>query len=190
MSPEVPPFNFFVYVQQNDDVKNFHFFVFLKIFQSLQRVPLQFFFQISQKNGCLKISKSPLLQFSALWDFWKWITFVLNVGFLRPNTLYPIFVFCKDRCFFFLSNLFPSKPPSIFTRNETFCEHKRLLKVFGTMRLTGDQKFFSKNFEKKFPQFSNFWKVFGWKWWVFCCFQLGRNGFRDLCVSPWFFLAL
>ena len=33
---------------------------------------------------------------------------------------------------------FNRSPPSNFTRNETFCEHKGLLKVFGTMRLTGD----------------------------------------------------
>ena len=38
------------------------------------------------------------------------------------------------------------KAPSIFTRNETFCEHKALLKVFGTMRLAGDLH--QKNFRK------------------------------------------
>ena len=65
----------------------------------------------------------------------------LKLGFLRPSTLCPIFVFFfKDWCFLcdFSSNLFSSKLPSIFTKNETFCEHKGLLKVFGTMRLTVD----------------------------------------------------
>ena len=47
--------------------------------------------------------------------------------------------------------LFPSKPPLNFTRNETLCEHKRLLKVFGTMRLTGDLQ---KNFLFFFARFS------------------------------------
>ena len=37
------------------------------------------------------------------------------------------------------SNLLSLKPPSIFTRNiKHFCEHKGHLRVFGTMRLTGD----------------------------------------------------
>ena len=59
----------------------------------------------------------------------------------------------------FFSNLFSSKLPSIFTRNETFCEHKELLKVFGTVRFTGDLqlKIFSKN-DEFFFQFSVFLK--------------------------------
>ena len=49
-----------------------------------------------------------------------------------------------------------------FTRNETSCERKELLNVFGTMRLTGDlrQKNYSENFENFFPQFSAFFKGF------------------------------
>ena len=47
------------------------------------------------------------------------------------------------------------------------------------MRLAGDfhQKFFSKNFKIKIFWF--FWKVFGWERWVFCGFQLGKNGFQN-----------
>ena len=49
--------------------------------------------------------KVPLLQFSALWNFSNRIIFVLKLGFLRPSTLYPIFVFLKDRCFFYATFL-------------------------------------------------------------------------------------
>ena len=38
-------------------------------------------------------------------------------------------------------NSFLSKPPSIFIRNETFCENKGLHRIFGTMRLAGDLHF-------------------------------------------------
>ena len=46
--------------------------------------------------------------------------------------------------------------PSIFTRNETFCEHKALLKVFGTMRLAGD--FHQETFRKIFSSIFCFFK--------------------------------
>ena len=49
------------------------------------------------------------------------------------------------------------KAPSIFTKNETFCERKGHLNVFDTMRLNGD-----------FHQKHN---------------EIGDNGFRDLCGS-------
>ena len=85
--------------------------------------------------------------------------------FFKSNnfcTLYPIFVFLKTAVFLcdFFSNLFSSKPPQFFTRNETFCEHKALLKVFGTMRLAGDlhQKNFRKISKNFFPQFSVLFK--------------------------------
>ena len=135
-------------------------------------------------ESMLKNLKGPLLQFSALWDFSKGIIFVLKLGFLRPSTLYPIFVFFKDRCFFYaISKFVFIEAPSIFTKNETFCERKGLLNVFGTIRLTGDQhQKSSENFKKNFLSFL-FLKVFRWERWVFCCFQLGKNGFRDLCVS-------
>ena len=72
--------------------------------------------------------------------------------------------FCFQRPVFFcefFSNLFSSKLPSIFTRNETFCEHKELLKVFSTVRFTGDLQL--KNFSKNdaiFLIFCFFFKLF------------------------------
>ena len=59
------------------------------------------------------------------------------------------------------SNLFSSMLPSLFTRNETFCKHKDSLKVFGTVRFTGDLqlKMFSKN-DEFFPIFCFFEKMF------------------------------
>ena len=78
-SQRVPSFRFFGTMR----LLKILIFCFLKIFQ------------------VKKISKCPLLQFSALWDFSNRIIFVLKLGFLRPSTLYPIFVFFKDRCFFY-----------------------------------------------------------------------------------------
>ena len=64
--------------------------------------------------------------------------------------------------------------PSIFTRNETFCEHKALLKVFGTMRLAGDlhQKNFRKISKSFFPNFLFFLR-----------FTVEKDGFS--VVSSW-----
>ena len=67
----------------------------------------------------------------------------------------------------FFSNLFSSELPSIFTRNETFCEHKELLKVFGTVRFTGDLQL--KNFSKN--------DVFFFKFSVFLMFSVEKDGF-------------
>ena len=88
-------------------------------------------------------------------------------------------------CYFF-SNLFSSKPPPLFfTTNETFCEHKGLLRVlrdYVTYRRPSSKKL-SKSFEKNSSNFlKGFWLRI-WRIWVFCCFQLGKNGFRVLCVS-------
>ena len=56
---------------------------------------------------------------------------------------------------------FLSKPPSIFTRNET---HKEFFRVFGTVRLTGDKTHFAapKTFQKRKIEknFRNFFKKF------------------------------
>ena len=72
-----------------------------------------------------------------------------------------------------ISNLFSSKPPlSIFTLNETFCEHKTLLVVFGTMRLTGDLQ------NKIFEKFLDFFPYFFLK-----MFPVEKDGF--FAVSSW-----
>ena len=74
------------------------------------------------------------------------VIFVVKLGFL--STLYPNF-FLKIAFFpcDFLKFVFIEGPLD-FSRSETFSEHRRLLMVFGTMRLIGDlhQKIFPKTF--------------------------------------------
>ena len=101
-----------------------------------------------------------------------------NFRLLRPSTLYPIFL---QRLF---SNLFSSKSPSIFTRNETLSEHKRLLRVFGTIRLTGDLQKTSENFEKKFSIFFYFLKSFRVRDMVFLLFPVGEKWLLSLMRIP------
>ena len=79
------------------------------------------------------------------------------------------------------SSLFSSKPPSILTRNETFCEHKGgLLKFFGTMRLTWDllQKFFWKKLDFIFFLFSAFLEGFRFRK-FFLLFPVGEKWFHQ-----------
>ena len=77
---------------------------------------------------------------------------------------------------------FHRSTPSIFTRNEAFCEHKGLLKVFGIMPLTGDlrRKKFLKFF---FLKFLYFWKVFGWGSWILL-FPVGEEWFSRFMRIP------
>ena len=131
----------------------------------------------------LKKSQSAPFTVFGIVRFFKSNNFCLKIMFSQAQHAISDFCsFFRDRCFFYASFFlicFHRSPN--FTRNETFCEHKALLKVFGTMRLAGDlhQKNFSKNSEKFFSQFS-----------VFCCFHLEKNSFRDLCVSLRDFLPL
>ena len=73
------------------------------------------------------------------------------------------------------SNLFSSKPPSNFTMNKTFCEHKGFLRGFGTMRLTGDLHL---NFFRKFEK-----KLFLIFFLFFERFSVEKDGF--FAVSSW-----
>ena len=82
--------------------------------------------------------------------FFKSNNFCLKIRFSQAQHAISDLFFFKDRCFFYATFFLICfhRSPSIFTRNETFCEHKALLKVFGTMRLAGDlhQKIFEKIF--------------------------------------------
>ena len=72
-------------------------------------------------------------------------------------------------------NLFSPKPLLL---QETKRFARGLLKA---LRLTGDHQ---NCFRKILKFFSIFCLRFSVeKEWVFCCFQLGKNGFRGLCVS-------
>ena len=82
------------------------------------------------------------------------------------------------------SNLFSSKrpPPSIFTRNELFCEHKGLLKIFGFMRLTGDLH--QKNFRKIFSSIFCFLKDFQLRKMGFLLFPVEEEWFSRFMRVP------
>ena len=137
------------------------------MFKKSQRPPLTVF---KMKNFCLKIRFSQAQH--AMSDFC---------------------FFFKGRCFLCVfSNLFSSKLPSIFTRNETFCEHKELLKVFGTVRFTGDLhlKFFSKNVEIFSLNFLFFKKFSVEEDGFFAVFSWGRMVFETYAHPFEYFLAL
>ena len=108
---------------------------------------------------------------------------MLKLGFLRSGTLYPIFVVLKDRCFFyatFKKICFTEAPPQFLP------ETKRFARVKDSSRFSAlcDLPETIKNiFEKIFSSFFLFSKGFPLRKMGFYCFQLGKNGFRDLCVS-------
>ena len=121
--------------------------------------------------------------------------FCLKLRFLRGPAHYIRFLF------FFLTGVFSMRlflfvfieAPLYFSRNEPFCEHKELFRVFGTMQLTGDlhQKNFSKNFKKNFPHFLKYFlKGFRLRKMDFLLFPVGENGLRVLSISLGVFLAL
>ena len=95
--------------------------------------------------------------------------------------------FFKDRSFFYATFLteacFHRSPCSIFGNAPAQQETKRFARgLLKALRLTGDHQ---KCFRKILNFFSSiFYLRFSVeKEWVFCCFQLGKNGFRGLRVS-------
>ena len=132
-----------------------------------------------------KISKGAPFTVFGIVKFSKCIIFVLKLGFLRPSTLYPNFVFFLTtgvfsmRLFFYFVFI---EAPSISTRNETFFEHKGLLKVFGTLRLTGDLR--QKNFREISKNlFSVFMKCFRLRK-IFLLFPVGEEWFSRFMRIP------
>ena len=123
------------------------------LFQSRNSTEPAYFLLFCKKMDVKKISKCLPFTVFGIVSFFKLNNFCLKIRFSQAqHPISDLFFFLKDRCFFYATffQLFSSKPPSIFTRNETFREHKALLKVFGTMRLTGDlhqknRKMFSSN---------------------------------------------
>ena len=73
---------------------------------------------------------------------------MLKLGFLRPGTLYPIFVVLKDRCFFYaiLKICFTEAPPQFLPETERFARVKtpQGFRHYATYRRPS--KKFSKNF--------------------------------------------
>ena len=123
--------------------------------------------------------------------FSKGIFFILNLGFLRPSTLYPI-------CFFLKTGVFCMRLLKFFIEAPLNVHKKR--NVLRALRTPQGFRHYAtyrrpslNNFSIKFGnffQFSVFQRFSVEKDGFFCCFQLGKNGFRDLCVFLWVFLAL
>ena len=127
----------------------------------------------------LKNLKGPPFTLFGIVRFFKMNNCCLKIWFSQAlHAISDLFFF--QRLVFFLRDFFPfflicfhQSPPSIFTRNETFCEHKGLLKVFGTMLLAGDlQKKFFVKISKICSQFR-----------VFLRFSVEKDGF--FAVSSW-----
>ena len=128
MSPKGPPFIFLLFCNRTN-VKKFK--RVSQIFRHYETVKNSHFFE--------NFSKSPNGPPSIFLNYRK-----------RMDA-----VFFKDRCFSYatFSIFFHRSPPSIFTKNETFCDSKGLVKVFGTMRLQKNcrcpsKKFFENILEK------------------------------------------
>ena len=92
---------------------------FFRNFCKVSKIPLQFF-EILQQNRRYEILKRMN----------EMNKFRLTLGFLKPSTLCPTFVYLKTGVFslHLFKNFF-----SNFTRNKTFGEHKGRLGVFVTM---------------------------------------------------------
>ena len=133
-----------------------------------------------------KTQGPPFTVFGIVRNF-KMNYFCLQIRFFEAQ--HAISEFCFFSAFFacyFFSKFFSSKPPSIFTVNETFCKHKGLLKVFGIMRLTGD--LLQKNFRKVSIFFSLFFCFFfnvpSCERWVFLLFPVGEEWFSRFMRIP------
>ena len=117
--------------------------------------------------------------------FFKSNNFCLKVRFSQAQHAISDF-FSKTGVFHMrLFQFFSSKSPSIFTKNETFCDSKGLVKVFGTMRLQKNcrcpSKKFSKIFSKNFGKFLK--KIFPSIFCFFLRFSVEEDGF--FAVFSW-----
>ena len=203
MSPKSPPFNFLIFCKRTNVKKSqrvpffrifgtmrlFKILIFFKnfldspyFFQKFFNVPKASsfqFFDILQQNECYKILKGPFFTFFG--------TMRLSGNFKKirktSENFFSIFSFkrpfFKDRSFLyatFLKFVFTEAPAQFLQETKRFA--RGLLKA---LRLTGDHQ---KCFRKNLKFFSSFCLRFSVeKEWVFCCFQLGKNGFRGLRVS-------
>ena len=202
MSPKSPPFTFLIFckrtnVKKSQRVPFFRIFgtmrlfkiliffskIFRLYFQKFFNVPKASsfqFFDILQLNECYKILKGPFFTFFG--------TMRLSGNFKKIEKIRKIFSqflvlkdrFFKDRSFFyatFLKFVFTEAPAQFLQETKRFA--RGLLKA---LRLTGDHQ---KCFRKILNFFSSIFcsRFSVEKEWVFCCFQLGKNGFRNLRVS-------
>ena len=161
-------------------------FIFLsKIFQRLQRFPPSIFLKFCNRMLVKKSQRAPSTVFGIVRMF-KMNNFRLKIRFSEAQHAISEFFWRPAffLCYFFLSCFHRSPPPQFLLKMKRFGSIKGLLKVFGTMRLTGD--LFQKNFRKIsnfFPYFSAFLKMFPVEKDGFFVVSSWKNGFRDLCVS-------
>ena len=88
-------------------------------------------------------------------------------------------------CDFFLI-CFIEAPLSVFTRNQRFCEHRDLLRVFGTVRLSGN--IFRKKFVNSFLNFSFFERFSVEQDGFFAVSIWGKVVFEFYAYPFWYFL--
>ena len=183
MSPKGPPFIFWYFAKERT-LKNsrrsllsdfsalwdfrifFAFFsnshFFRNFFEVSKWSPFNFFWNIA-KEWMLKNLKEPPFTVFGLVRLFKSNTFCLKIRFSQAQHAISDFFFQRPvffKCDFF--NFFHRSlpPPSIFTKNETFCDCKGLVKVFDTMRLQKICRWPSENFFEHI--FCFFFKVFRW----------------------------
>ena len=130
------------------------------------------------------ISKCPPFTVFGIVGFFKSNNFCIKIRFSQAQPAISDSCFFKDRCFFYATflNFVFIKAPSIFTRNETFCEHKALLKVFGTIRLAGDLH--QNNFRKYFFLTFLFFKGLQLRKLGFLLFPVGEELFSRFMGIP------
>ena len=138
-----------------------------------------------------KSQKVPSFTVSGIVRLFKRNNFRVKIRFSQHAISdFCLFLKEKDRCFFMRLLKFVSPKPLLsFCQKRNVSRGLRLLKVFRTMRLTGDHR---KYFQKKSKKNSIFcFQGFSLRKIVFsCCFQLCKNGFRDLRILSGFFGAV
>ena len=122
----------------------------------------------------------PSFTVSDIVTFFKRNNFRVEIRFSQVRHAISDFCCFKRPVFFYATYLkFVSPKPLL-----NLCEKRNVLRELRTPQGFRHLPETIKNiFEKNFPQFSVFQRFFVEKDVFFCCFQLEKNGFRDLCVS-------
>ena len=202
MSPKGPPFIFLIFCNRTNFTKfkrvSFGFFGTMRLlkirifFENFSKSPNgspSIFLKYRKRMDVKKSQRTPLPQFSALWDFSKVIIFVLKLGFLRPSTLYPIF-FSKTGVFHMrlFQFFFIEVPPQFLPKMKGFATLKdssRFSALCDFKKIAGNLQ---KNFRKYFGKISgNFWKkfkkIFPSIFCLFLTFSVEEDGF--FAVFSW-----
>ena len=171
----------------------FLFFVFF--FRNFSKESPFNFSKFCNRMGIKKSQRVPSFTVFGIVRFYKRNNFRVKISRFSPAQ-HAISDFCfffnikKDQFFFYATFLKFVSPKPL-----NFCRKRKVLRELRTpqgFRHYATYRRPSKIFLKKFfPHFFVFFfKGFSLRKMVFCCFQLGKNGSRDLCVSLRVFLAL